>query len=103
VGDPDPKLLAYQYLQMLPQIAQGDSNKLWIVPSELGEALKGLGGMLGAAQQAASPQPTQPPQDGPAQRAGHQDGAPQVAARRVDPQQAVTPGVESPGPAEPQS
>jgi len=23
-GNPDPKLLAYQYLQMLPQIAQGD-------------------------------------------------------------------------------
>jgi regulator of protease activity HflC (stomatin/prohibitin superfamily) len=46
-GDPDPKLLAYQYLQMLPKIAQGDSNKLWIVPSELGEALKGIGGMLG--------------------------------------------------------
>jgi regulator of protease activity HflC (stomatin/prohibitin superfamily) len=46
-GDADQKLLAYQYLQMLPQIAQGDSNKLWIVPSELGEALKGLGGMLG--------------------------------------------------------
>ena len=43
-GDPDQKLLAYQYLQMLPKIAQGDSNKLWIVPSELGEALKGIGG-----------------------------------------------------------
>ncbi len=46
-GDADQKLLAYQYLQILPQIAQGDSNKLWIVPSELGEALKGIGGMLG--------------------------------------------------------
>src|SRR5580765_7399171 len=46
-GNPDQKLLAYQYLQMLPQIARGDSNKLWIVPSELGEALKGIGGMLG--------------------------------------------------------
>jgi regulator of protease activity HflC (stomatin/prohibitin superfamily) len=43
-GDPDPKLLGYQYLQMLPQIAQGDANKLWIVPSELTEALKGIGG-----------------------------------------------------------
>ena len=42
-GDPDPKLLGYQYLQMLPQIAQGESNKLWIVPSELTEALKGIG------------------------------------------------------------
>src|ERR687891_1564355 len=38
-GDADPKLLAYQYLQMLPQIAQGDSNKMWIIPSELTQAL----------------------------------------------------------------
>jgi regulator of protease activity HflC (stomatin/prohibitin superfamily) len=45
-GKPDQELLAYQYLQTLPQIAQGDSNKLWIVPSELGDALKGIGGML---------------------------------------------------------
>jgi regulator of protease activity HflC (stomatin/prohibitin superfamily) len=42
-GNPDQKLLSYQYLQMLPRIAQGDSNKVWIVPSELGKALEGLG------------------------------------------------------------
>ncbi|MFF2496011.1 SPFH domain-containing protein [Agromyces sp. NPDC058064] len=42
-GDPDPKLLGYQYLQMLPQLAQGDANKLWVIPSELTEALKGIG------------------------------------------------------------
>jgi regulator of protease activity HflC (stomatin/prohibitin superfamily) len=44
-ADPDPKLLAYQYLQTLPQIAQGDANKLWIVPSEFGKALEGLAKM----------------------------------------------------------
>src|SRR5207249_5014428 len=38
-GDPDPKLLAYQYLQVLPQIAQGASNKVWIIPSEVTRAL----------------------------------------------------------------
>ena len=38
-GDPDPKLLAYQYLQVLPQIAQGESNKVWIIPSEVTAAL----------------------------------------------------------------
>jgi len=38
-GDADPKLLAYQYLQMLPQIAQGESNKIWIIPSEFTQAL----------------------------------------------------------------
>jgi regulator of protease activity HflC (stomatin/prohibitin superfamily) len=42
-GNADPKLLAYQYLQTLPEIAQGQANKLWIVPSELTEALKGIG------------------------------------------------------------
>src|SRR5438445_6052300 len=38
-GDADPKLLAYQYLQVLPQIAQGESNKIWIIPSEIQQAL----------------------------------------------------------------
>lgn len=38
-GNADPKLLAYQYLQVLPQIAQGESNKVWIIPSEFTAAL----------------------------------------------------------------
>jgi regulator of protease activity HflC (stomatin/prohibitin superfamily) len=38
-GDADPKLLAYQYLQMLPQIAAGDNNTIWVIPSELTSAL----------------------------------------------------------------
>ncbi|MBG0827288.1 SPFH/Band 7/PHB domain protein [Planomonospora sp. ID67723] len=45
-GKPDQQLLAYQYLQMLPQIARGDANKLWIVPSEMGRVLEGLGGLF---------------------------------------------------------
>ncbi|HEY7207064.1 MAG TPA: SPFH domain-containing protein [Gaiellaceae bacterium] len=45
-GDPDPKLLAYQYLQVLPQIAQGESNKVWIIPSEVTQAISQLGAML---------------------------------------------------------
>jgi regulator of protease activity HflC (stomatin/prohibitin superfamily) len=44
---PDPALLAYQYLQMLPQLAQGDANKMWIVPSEFSKALEGLAGLAG--------------------------------------------------------
>jgi regulator of protease activity HflC (stomatin/prohibitin superfamily) len=47
-GDADPKLLAYQYLQILPQIAQGEANKMWIIPSELTQALGRLGGRLGS-------------------------------------------------------
>ncbi len=46
-GKPTQKLLAYQYLQVLPQIATGDSNKMWIIPSELTDALRGIGGALG--------------------------------------------------------
>jgi len=45
-GDADPKLLAYQYLQTLPQIARGDANKVWIVPSEITQALGQLGGVM---------------------------------------------------------
>src|SRR5438034_613811 len=48
-GDADPKLLAYQYLQVLPQIAQGESNKVWIIPSEVTQALGHLGAMLPGA------------------------------------------------------
>src|SRR5438105_4024794 len=46
----DPKLLAYQYLQMLPQIAQGDANKVWIIPSEFAKAAGGIGQALGVAE-----------------------------------------------------
>ncbi|GAB3612774.1 SPFH domain-containing protein [Humibacter ginsengisoli] len=42
-GNPDNLLLAYQYLQTLPKIAEGASNKLWFIPSELTEALRGIG------------------------------------------------------------
>src|SRR5213594_163985 len=45
-GDADPKLLAYQYLQVLPQIAQGESNKVWIIPSEVTKALGQLSDAL---------------------------------------------------------
>jgi len=41
-GDADQKLLSYQYLQMLPKLADGTSNKVWIVPSELGKAVEGI-------------------------------------------------------------
>ncbi|GAA1761193.1 SPFH domain-containing protein [Luedemannella helvata] len=46
-ANPDPKVLAYQYLQALPQIAAGPSNKIWIVPAELTKALEGISGALG--------------------------------------------------------
>jgi regulator of protease activity HflC (stomatin/prohibitin superfamily) len=48
-GKPTQSLLAYQYLRMLPNLARGESNKVWIVPSELNDALKGLGQLAGTA------------------------------------------------------
>ena len=42
-GNPDPQLLAYQYVQALPQIAKGESNKVWIVPAEFQRALGRIG------------------------------------------------------------
>ncbi len=46
-GNADPKLLAYQYLQTLPKIANGSSSKMWIVPTEFTAALDGISGALG--------------------------------------------------------
>jgi regulator of protease activity HflC (stomatin/prohibitin superfamily) len=42
-GNPDNALLSYQYLQMLPQLAQGDANKVFVIPSEFAEAFGGIG------------------------------------------------------------
>jgi regulator of protease activity HflC (stomatin/prohibitin superfamily) len=75
-GKPDAELLAYQYLQMLPQIARGDANKLWIVPSEMGKAIEALGGLFGntgaTERPAANPVPPvrRPPAVGPAADSG---------------------------------
>ena len=47
-GKPTPELLAYQYLQTLPRMAEGDANKVWIVPSDFASSLQGFAKMLGA-------------------------------------------------------
>jgi len=57
-GNPDQPLLSYQYLQMLPQLAQGDANKIFVIPSEFSQALSNVAGKLGSPP----PQPPQPPQ-----------------------------------------
>ncbi len=50
-GDPDPKLLSYQYLQMLPRLAQGDSNKVFVIPSEFSQAAGNIGRLFGQNDQ----------------------------------------------------
>jgi regulator of protease activity HflC (stomatin/prohibitin superfamily) len=70
-GKPDPELLSYQYLQMLPRIAQGDANKVWVIPSEFTQALSSLQGALSRPREererdeersSSSPGPSAPPQ-----------------------------------------
>jgi regulator of protease activity HflC (stomatin/prohibitin superfamily) len=60
-GDADPKLLAYQYLQTLPQIADGEASKVWIIPSEITQALANLGSVIPRAEERL---PEAPPDQG---------------------------------------
>jgi regulator of protease activity HflC (stomatin/prohibitin superfamily) len=73
-GQPDQSLLAYQYLQMMPKIAEGDANKVWIVPSEIGRALEGLGSTMSNLQ--GIPQDV----DGPRTRVDMGPSEPQLGA-----------------------
>jgi len=59
-GRPDPELLSYQYLQMLPQLARGEANKIFVIPSEFTQALSNLGGVLGRGGN-SPPAPPPPP------------------------------------------
>ncbi len=59
-GRPDRELLSYQYLQMLPQLAQGPANKIFVIPSEFSQALGNLGQLVssrGGAEDDGSPPP----------------------------------------------
>jgi regulator of protease activity HflC (stomatin/prohibitin superfamily) len=61
-GNPDPKLLSYQYLQMLPQLARGDANKIWVIPSEFTQALSNLSGFAAdVTERQRKPEPAPPP------------------------------------------
>jgi len=59
-GAPDEKLLSYQYLQMLPLLAQGSANKVFVIPSEFTQAFAGIGDALGRHFPSAAAG-TQPP------------------------------------------
>ena len=54
-GDADPKLLAYQYLQMLPEIANGTSSKLWVIPTEFTAALGSITSAFGPGPTGGEP------------------------------------------------
>ncbi len=73
-GKPDPELLSYQYLQMLPRIAQGDANKVWIIPSEFTQALSSLQGAIGGGQTQPPPKEPPPPHSPPEVTPGEPSG-----------------------------
>jgi regulator of protease activity HflC (stomatin/prohibitin superfamily) len=65
-GDPDPKLLAYQYLQMLPQLAKGPGSTMWMIPSELTGALRAVSTAFGGDAAPAAELPAWVPKPRPA-------------------------------------
>jgi regulator of protease activity HflC (stomatin/prohibitin superfamily) len=60
-GQPDDRLLQYQYLRMLPQLAQGDANKIFIIPSEFTNAVNSVVQRLGGGDEPPSPPPPPTP------------------------------------------
>ena len=78
-GQPDQALLAYQYLQMMPKIAEGSANKVWVVPSEITKALEGLG----SAVHEVAGHPARTP-DGPRVRVDTDPSRPEHRRRTVD-------------------
>jgi hypothetical protein len=67
-ANPSQKVLAYQYLQALPQIANGTANKVWIVPTELTRALEGMGGALGGLANMVGDAPSEKVDSGAVER-----------------------------------
>ena len=86
-NDPDPKLLAYQYLQTLPQLAQGAGNTFWVIPSEVTTALRSVASAFGGGDPApAGPAPKdRTRREPPAVPAGSAAVAPPGSVPALDP------------------
>jgi regulator of protease activity HflC (stomatin/prohibitin superfamily) len=75
-GQPDPQLLSYQYLQMLPRLAQGEANKVFLIPSEFSQAFGGLSRALErTAHSSAEPAAELPARPSDAARNGSEPDA----------------------------
>ena len=85
-NDPDPKLLAYQYLQTLPQLAQGAGNTFWVIPSEVTAALRSVASAFGGtdAAPAAAAEPAPARREPPAVSAGRTPAVPSGSAAALD-------------------
>ncbi len=75
-GRPDRELLSYQYLQMLPQLAQGPANKIFVIPSEFSQALGNLGQLVAGRGSGDEP----PPRPSAAVERAAEDAAAEAAA-----------------------
>ncbi|TLP93706.1 SPFH/Band 7/PHB domain protein [Nesterenkonia salmonea] len=53
-SEPSPELLSYQYLQTLPEMAKSESNTMFVIPGEFGEALKSLSGAFGGKDESGN-------------------------------------------------
>jgi regulator of protease activity HflC (stomatin/prohibitin superfamily) len=73
-NDADPKLLAWQYLQTLPQLAQSPGSTMWVIPSEVTSALKSISSAFGGDQESSGAPPAPSREASPAPDA--LDGAP---------------------------
>jgi regulator of protease activity HflC (stomatin/prohibitin superfamily) len=79
-GEPDQKLLSYQYLQMLPQLAQGSANKIFVIPSEFSQALGNIGNAIGGFGVNAGPDDGAPPPRRPRAQVSGRDAIDEKAA-----------------------
>ena len=98
-GDADPKLLAYQYLRALPQLAQGEGSTVWMIPSELTTALKAVSGAFAGGR--GGEEAGQPAEDGgkaaePPERPGLDVPNGQHALGGPDGPPATTPSASTP-------
>jgi regulator of protease activity HflC (stomatin/prohibitin superfamily) len=89
-NDPDPKLLAYQYLQTLPQLAQGPGNTFWVIPSEVTTALRSVASAFGSGEAPAGTEPS------PAARDRARREPPAVSAADGPPALSATSAVATP-------
>jgi regulator of protease activity HflC (stomatin/prohibitin superfamily) len=46
--DPDERVMAYEFMRHLPDMASGESSKVWIVPTDITRALGAMGGAFDA-------------------------------------------------------
>jgi len=86
-NDPDPKLLAYQYLQVLPELAKGEGNTLWVIPSEVTSALRAVTQAFGGDSAPSAPAPA------PASSHAPGNGALEAASDEPTPPFELPPGI----------